>query len=203
MSDLPTTKYCDVQDVADYLMVDISTDFQEQITEWILAIENYVEQITHRVFVAPEEEYSMFYDGNGKDSLLVDEFIKSDDFSLKIDGVEIDSSKYTLYPYNRPPFWKIILSPGVWFGNPPLFFLKTAPRGIEVSAKWCYSETCPPDISLAVAILVGGIVRSNTPNLNFVKMEMIREYKVMYDVTSEKDFVRAQDIIDKYTRVYV
>ena len=196
---METPKYCQIEDVSAQLMVDIAEDFIPQVETWILAMENYVEKITHRIFVAPEEAYSKFYDGNNKNHILIDECISVD--SLKIDGVEIDSESYYLMPYNKTPYWKIELKQGLYFNR------FTAPnftrKNIEISAKWAYSETCPPAITEAVAILVAGIAKSNTPNLNFVKQERIGEYSVAYDITSEKDFVRAQDILIQYTKVCV
>ena len=146
---METPKYCQIEDVSAQLMVDIAEDFIPQVETWILAMENYVEKITHRIFVAPEEAYSKFYDGNNKNHILIDECISVD--SLKIDGVEIDSESYYLMPYNKTPYWKIELKQGLYFNR------FTAPnftrKNIEISAKWAYSETCPPAITEAVAIL--------------------------------------------------
>jgi len=182
--------YTNKNAIENYLLVEIDENFDEQINEWIEAMENYITKTTGRIFIAPQEKTAKKYDGNGKDEIWVDEFIELE--SVKIDDEEIDIKECLLYPVNSLPKTRIKLKNG---------YFTQGDQNVEIVAKWGYSEKCPADIKLATTIFVAGIINYSLSTEGEVKSESIGDYSVTFKEEKQwQDFEYAKNLLNQYTR---
>ena len=97
--------YCTIEDVKNYLLINIEEWFEPQVEKWIGQVSRMIDRQTNRDFQATDPDESgtepetRKYDGTGKRTLFVDEFVKV--ASVKVDGQEIAAADYLLYPANK------------------------------------------------------------------------------------------------------
>ncbi len=196
-----TPRYCTTTDVINILGISLSDIAQgeNQLKHWIIAMEDYVDKTTHRNFVADSQNSSKYYDAKSnayssrEDYLFIDECMSID--SIKINGVELAEADYIVEPYNATPIRKIT------FNNRNIFGERK--KAVEVSAKWGYSTACPEPVKYAVAVLVGGIIASFKTNVNVIKQEKVGDYSVTYETKNVSQLAEADNIIKRYTKIYV
>ncbi len=184
--------YTTREEIENYLLITIDPTFYSQIETWIGEIESYIDKTTERNFKADSEENEKVYDGDGTSSLLVDDFISSEDFELKINDTVVDSDSYFLYPANYTPKTKIQL-------NGDRF--RKGFQNISVSALWGYSEEVPADIRTVATVLVAGIINFSLNAEGEVQSMTIGRYSVTYkDKTQWADFERTEKIMQNYVK---
>lgn len=190
-----TPRYCSTTDVLNILGIVIGdiTQGETQLKHWIVAMENYVDKKTHRVFVADSTASSKYYDKIKDDYIFIDECVEIE--SVKINGVELAEADYDVSPYNEMPIRKITFNTPQHFGH--------GKKAIEISAKWGYSVACPEPIQFAVATLVGGIISGFMTKANAIKSEKVGDYSVTYDTENVSNMAEADNIIKSYTKIYV
>lgn len=182
--------------VENYLLTDIDPSFDEQIDEWISAVETYIEHETGREFgIAedPADPTDHVYDGDGTDTLTIDPADAVESIKLSPTGAAIAADQYYLYPANKTPKTKIKMR-GMVFpkGN----------QNIVVNANYGLAQV-PADIKFAATILVAGIVNNSASTDGEVSSYSIGPYSVTFkDEQQLKDFTKVSDILaynKKYT----
>jgi len=193
--------YTTVVKIENYLLTNVAAYFHTQVEEWIASMENYVEKITGRVFIADTVASTRKYDGldvsetfptAGANDLYIDDCVSVT--SLYIEDNLIDPTDYVLYPANELPKTRIRLleDSGESF--------MAGEQEIDVTAKWGYSVAVPSDIEFATTVLTSGIVNYSNLAEGEVKSENIGSYSVTYkDEKQWQDFERAKEILAMYT----
>lgn len=186
--------YTSITQIEDYLLITIDPTFYTRIESWIGAIEKYIDKQTGRNFVADSAASKKVYDGDGSNSLLIDDAAAVT--KLEIDDTEIDTTEYYLYPVNDLPKTKIRLYGGRFTKSGFTY------QNISVTAKWGYSAAAPEDIALAATVLVAGIINFSLNSEGEVKSESIGRYSVTYkDKTEWADYDRVKEILDSYEKI--
>jgi len=179
--------YCAKSDIENYLLQTIDSSFDAQVNKWISQIEAYIDRYCNRNFIA--ETGIKKYDGNGKKSILVDDFVTVT--RLTIDDTDIDD--YYIYPANSERKYEIYLVNDIF---------SRGHQNIEIEAKWGYSATVPDDIRLAATILVAGIILFSNNLSQQKRSESLGDYTVSYkDDRGWQDFDRAKNILDSYRKI--
>lgn len=180
--------------VENYLMQEIDDLFDDQLEEWIEAIEEYMDNEADRVLgVEDDAEASDYaYNGTGKHTLMIDDFVDID--TITLDGEDITDSVF-LYPANSTPTWKL--------ESDDYVFAKGR-QNVVVTGVQGYREmqSFPKDLKLAATVLVAGIFNAANNLDGEVKSESIGVYTVTYVTDSQKnDFELAKKILQKYRRI--
>jgi len=199
-------QYTDQTAIENYLLIDIDTSFDTQVTEWIEQITKYIELYTGRVFIADTEATTKIYqivlnetDDIGKYTgsvvdLQIDDAV--DVTALVIDDDTIDTDDYLLYPANAECKTRIKLTDASG-----LVFTK-GEQNIDVTAKWGYSVSCPSDIAFACLVLTAGVVSSSMSSEGDVKSVAMGAYNLTFkDSKAVDDYQRAIRILDSYKRI--
>lgn len=192
--------YTTRQQIENYLLITIDPSFYTQVDNWIEEIEDYIDQITGRNFVADSADAVRYYDGDNSASLLIDDAVSiseikiGDNDALVADTTPLDADgDFILYPANRLPISKIQLRASS-FPSTPL-------RCIKVTGKFGYSVAAPADIMQAATILVAGIINYSWNAEGEVSSMTIGRYSVTYKTDqSWKDFERVPDILKHYRK---
>ena len=189
--------YCTIEDVKNYLLINIEEWFEPQVEKWIGQVSRMIDRQTNRDFQATDPDESgtepetRKYDGTGKRTLFVDEFVKV--ASVKVDGQEIAAADYLLYPANKKPHYSIELA-GRSFSR--------GRQNVEISAFWGYSVEVPEDIRFAATVLVAGIINNSNQHEGEVSSESWGRYTVTYRSKKElTDFQSAKSILKSFRRI--
>jgi hypothetical protein len=186
--------YCSIDDIQNYLLVNVANEFVSQIETWIEAQEAYIDQETGRNFVADDSASARLYDGDGSQELFIDDCIEIE--SVSIDGNELDPTEYYTYPANGKPIIKLALDSDR--------FAKGR-QNVSVVAKWGYSEEVPADIRMACAVLVAGIINDQSVRQEGEVQSMtMGRYQVTYRTKKEwNDFENVKTTLAKYQRMTI
>lgn len=193
--------------VENYTLTDIDASFSTQMGEYIETVENHIDLVTGRNFIADSVASARVYNGDGEQELLIDDCIEitkveagNDDYGASF--TEVSSSgadRYFTEPINAAakgvPFHKLMLRARRWI---------TGIQNHRVTAKWGYSAACPADITFAATVLVAGIINAQRKDQKEIASEKIGNYSVSYASEKEKsDFEQAKAILQKYTRLHI
>lgn len=189
--------YTTIENIKNYLTIEIVEAFEDQIDDWITAMSNHVRLATNRDWLADETATERFFDGNGMRSIEVGDFIGTpvlkvgSDFNTDM----VASTDFASFPYNTTS------------KNTLIHKSYGFPRGIQnvsVTARWGYMESVPKDIQLATTILVAGIILAQTNQEGEVKSETIGNYTVSYATEKQiSDFENAKKILDYRTLIRI
>lgn len=185
--------------VENYLLTNIGVVFNTQIDEWIEAMENEMDKITDRQLMSDAVDAEYKYDGAGKHSLMIDDFVSITSVGLydDIEDVTIfDITSYVFqYPANDTPKWRIE-SDSYYFTKGRQNVGVTGKRGYVALANW------PADLKFACTVLVAGIVNFSNTSAGEVKRESIGRYTVEYTTSKqEADFKIAMRTLERYRRI--
>lgn len=196
--------YTSKTNLENYTLTEIDTSFDNQIESWIEAIENYIDNLTGRSFVADTSASERLFSGNGSQNLPIDDCIEitkvekgnnayGDSFTEIDEG---GANGYYLLPENYSekgvPITMVHLRSYLWING-----LKNN----KITAKWGYSESVPKDIEFASTVLVNGIINESNSTRGDIETEKIGDYSVSYKDEKEKaDFMRAMEILEKYKK---
>ena len=200
--------YTSIEEIEDYLLIDIIESFEARVTEWIAMMEKFVEKATGRVFIADTEASVKKYQISKELAVRVGRYFETERSlliadcvevtELKIDSVVIATANYLFYPTNELPITRIKLTDasGLRFAS--------GEQNIEVKAKWGYSVDCPADINFATTVLVAGIINFSGSMEGEVKSETIGSYSVTFkDAKDWQDFERAKQILQQYKKIVI
>lgn len=170
-----------------YLMTDIDPSQSSQITDWISAVERYINNYCNRPegFEAPAADETKYFDGPGGVELTLESFTTITSIqTLETDGATIsqtltENDDYWLYPLNETPKYEIRLTPNSACGSWP-----SGHKRIKIIGKFGYGTTVPKDIELAATILVGKIIEKGKDGGN-VQSESLGDYSVSYKPLDE------------------
>ena len=184
--------YTNKSQIENYLLTTVNAIFHNQLDDWIAMMETHINKVTGRNFIADTETSEKLYDGNGEDELLVDDFIGTP--TVEINGVELASDQYLVYPANTEK--KNIIkrvSGSIWAKDD---------QSIGVTAKWGYSEEVPHDIIFATTVLVAGIINySGKDSQGQIQTKTVGRYSVTYkDEKQWQDFDQIDKIIKSYKK---
>lgn len=197
--------YTNKEEVENYILKSIVSDFEDQLDSYIEAVEKTIDNITGRNFIADSTASERVYDGDGECDLLIDDAVQVTKVETGLDSYggnfqEVISSgpdRYFLEPANYAalgrPIRKISLSSRIW------------PEGKQnnrITAKWGYSVTVPSDIKFAATVFVAGILNQTRQGGSEIKSEKIGNYQVTYNTEDGKnswaDFENAKAILESY-----
>jgi len=195
--------YCQIYQIENYLLTEIASDFEGQVSEWIAQMEQYIERETKRIFIAGTTASVKKYEIEDVSSITIGEYRKTnrelyiDDcveiIELTINGDVIDPTDYLTYPMNDLPITRIRLT-----AESGLEFTE-GEQNISVKAKWGYSIACPSDISFACMIFTVGVINYSGDMEGEIKSESIGSYTVSFkDDKDWQDFERAKEILQNY-----
>jgi len=184
--------YTNKGQIENYLLTTVNAIFHEQLNDWIAMMETHIDKATGRNFIADTVATEKLYDGNGENELLVDDFIGTP--TIEINGVELASDQYLVYPANTEK--KNIIkrvSGSIWAKDD---------QSIGVTAKWGYSEEVPNDIIFATTVLVAGIINySSKDSQGQISTKTVGRYSVTYkDKKQWQDFEQIDKIIKSYKK---
>jgi hypothetical protein len=199
-------KYASKEDVEKYLGISISVD----IDSFINAAERIINQITGRNFVADTTASARLFDGDGSNSIIIDDCVAitkievgNDSYGLNFNEVQSSGSdRYFLYPNNYSsklvPIYKVLLN---------CRHFTAGMQNNRITAKWGYSAACPDDIKLAAIIFAAGIYNQQHQSGDQIKSESIGNYQVTYNSDkgndSWADFENAKMILEYYRKLNI
>jgi hypothetical protein len=174
---------------------------------YIETVENIIDGLTDRNFVADTVASARLYDGTGNDLLLVDDCVAITKVEVGLDTYGNDfqevsatgADRYFVrpnnYSVNSVPITSIELSARDW---------PAGRQNNRVTAKWGYSASVPADITFAATVFVAGILNfANDPAS--IQSEKIGEYAVTYVEGSSQwgDFMGAKTILNQYKKLNI
>ena len=174
-----TKLYCSTEDIENYLTISIAVEFESQVEDWINGVSEYIKSITNRDWLADSTESARTYDGNGMQSLEVDDFIGTptvktgDEYNQNM----VARTDFILYPYNTEHKNTLILQDDCF---------ERGIQNVEVTAKWGFGATVPNDIKHACTVITSAIVLAQTNQDGEVESEKIGNYTVKYKSESHK-----------------
>jgi hypothetical protein len=194
-------KYCSLTDVKNYLIKDVEQWYEPTIEGYITSISLFINKMTNRTLVLDDSLVSgetKYYDGNGRDALLIDDCLSitkvelGDQYGDNLN--EITTTGYFCYP-RVPPFQQLLLKTGVF--TPGV-------QNIAITGEFGLSDTVPEDLKFACIVLVAGIIINQTMPTQAKVSESIGSYSVSYRSDKEfTDYQRAMDIINSYIRYQI
>ncbi|MCK9629611.1 MAG: hypothetical protein M0R37_13600 [Bacteroidales bacterium] len=179
--------YTTIAKIEAYLTTEIEAAFQPNVTAFIEAVEDEIDRITHRNFIADAVASARTYDADGGRELFIDEAVDVSEVSVddvvQAEGADED---YDLMPANTTP--KRVIR---FFGGLPRLY-----GGVEVTAKWGFSVACPAAVSHAATVLVADKISKAFP-LD-MQDESIGRYSASYRLP--EDVKQAHETLKAFTK---
>ncbi len=188
--------------IENYLLTDIDSSFSSQVSDWITAAENWINNYTRKVFESASEV--RYFDGSGKSILKVDDFVTIATIQiLEANGSDVAytltegaDNDFIVEPYNVTP--KYILKMTV---NSQITVWPRGKRRIQLTAAWGHSTNVPKDVELAATILVAGVIEKGMKGGGILS-ESLGDYSVTYAALDEiATRMGVKSILDRY-RIY-
>lgn len=194
--------YTSKTEIENYLLIDIDESFVDQVNRWITGVEEYIDHLTGRSFIADATATVRKYDGDNTGTLLIDDCVAVEEVTIGTDdpltGEDESGDEgpdYYLYPANTLPKTRIRLASGT--------FPRWGPQNVSVKAKWGYSVAVPEDIRNAATVLLAGIINFSNSNEaeGDIKSMSIGRYTVTYKDDSQwHDFERIPNVFTYYKK---
>jgi hypothetical protein len=195
-------EYTSQQRVEDFL----KKTLEYSLNDYILAVQDYIEGYTGRIFSACSSASSRLFDGMGKQELLIDDCVEITKVEVGNDQygntfTELSSTgtdRYIPLPNNysalKIPITKLLLTSRIFdFGI----------QNARITAKWGYSETPPADIMYIATVLVAGMYNAKY-SVNGINNETIGSYSVSYNNQEQLDaFNKALTMLQRYKKHYL
>jgi hypothetical protein len=190
--------YTTIQQIQNYLLLDIALLFQSQVEEWISQVEDYIDQKTGRNFVADTVASIKSYNGNGSNELIIDDCVDVTKIEIYdtdgnlLEGSLVAGTDYFLEPANDTPKQSIRL-----YGH----IFSRGIQNIKVTAKWGYSVEAPKSIVNAATILVSNIINFSNQSDGEIQSLSVGSYNVSFkDQSKRDDFERVPEILDSFIK---
>jgi len=197
--------YTSKQNLQNFLVLNISSDLDDQINEWIDAAEAWINKYCGREF-EQESATSKLYDGDGTKELLVDDVltvtrIETLDEERNVNDTLDNTDYYWLYPANETPKWKIVIDSR----NAPIAVFPRGRQNIRVVGTFGYSVSVPADVELAATKIVAAIIRESVTDVTgLIKSESLGDYSVTFaDIDKIADRTGVKDILRHYRRMNI
>lgn len=186
-----------------YLTTDIHSSFDSQISDWITAVTNWINNYTGKTFETASAD--KYYDGNGLKFLPVDTFVGSPTVTiLNIDGTtdvvltEGHANDYVTYPLNETAKDEIHLTANARY--------TTFPKGIrriKITADFGYASSVPKDIELVATKLVAEIIREGLKGGKLDRVQL-GDYEAQFkDIDEKADALGIYNILDMYRDIII
>ena len=204
-------QYATIEEVENYMSIDIESSFTSQVKVWIEWMTSYIEAQTGRVFIADSANSEKVYEVDLQRSvsiggrlispveLVIDEFVNTSTTSMKltIDDEELDEDEFLLYPATVEELPKTRLKLKKDTG---LTFTEDE-QNIKVEAKWGYSIAAPGDIKFATIVLVAGMINESWSSEGEMSSVIMGRYTMSFKNKKElADFERMKEILAIYTK---
>ena len=193
-------QYTDKGKIQNYLAVDINSSLDSQLTDWITAVTNYIDNYTGKSFEKTVDEIR-YFDGNGKNEIQIDDFISISSVEiLELNSTDVDytltegaNSDYITSPYNDIPKYLLKMTINSQIAN----FLSGEKR-IKITATWGHSSTVPKDVELVATMLVSSIIEKGMKG-GTIMSESLGDYSVSYaSLDNLSSALGAKEILSKY-----
>lgn len=187
--------------INEFLQVTIPTGKANSAME---TAEKMIDNITGRSFIAIATANERYYNGNGLQTLSIDDCVEVTKVEIANDYYgttfnDIASGNYILEPRGYASLGQCIKRLTVKnivfpYGN----------GNVKVTAKWGYSTACPADISQVATIIASFLYKYGASgSIGGLKSESIGEYSVSYKDTSElSNLLMVNDILSLYKKYY-
>ena len=162
----------------------------ENIDLYIDSACRYIDDYTQREFQSGDEEIR-YYDGNGKQELIIDPATEVSKVEYSLDGItwiEITNDRWETAPYNKLPIRRIMLK---W----DVFYL--IKRSVRITGKFGWSECPPKDIVFCATVLASAMYKGKSSSE--ISSEKIGDYSVNFE--SEQG-IGDLDSIKKILNIY-
>lgn len=167
--------YTDKTKIEELLKETIDRD----LDDIILMVQQYIENKTNRVFRACSVASVRYFDGNGDDTLPIDECIaitkveNGDDYygDTFTEILSTGDTRYYIEPYNELPIEALRLRGELW---------TLGKKNVKITAQWGYSEEVPDDIVWVATYLSAMFYKQQTSSAGGVQSETIGSYSVSY-----------------------
>ncbi len=162
----------------------------ENIDLYIDSACKYIDDYTQREFQSGDEEIR-YYDGNGKQELIIDPATEVSKVEYSLDGItwiEIANDRWETAPYNKLPIRRIMLK---W----DVFYL--IKRSVRITGKFGWSECPPKDIVFCATVLASAMYKGKSSSE--ISSERIGDYSVNFE--SEQG-IGDLDSIKKILNIY-
>lgn len=201
--------YTNKAEVEDYILQNIASAFNLRIDGWIEGVEDFIDNLTGRNFIADNTASARLFDGDGEQDIIIDDCIAvtlveqgNDDYGNSFTEIGASGAdRYFLDPPNYLakgfPITKITLRSRTW---------PAGKQNNRITAKWGYSATVPADIKFATTVLVGGILNQHRGGGDKIKQEKIGNYTVAYDMNDADalaDYKEALKILNSYKKFLI
>ena len=204
-------QYCTIEEVENYMSVEIEASFEAQVEDWIEWMTEYIETVTGRVFEADSANSEKIYEVvlgrsvsvagslSSPRELIVHEFVNTSTSSMKItlDDIELDEDEFLLYPATVEdlPKTSILLKSDtglVWTEDE---------QNIKIEAKWGYSITAPDNIKFATIVLVAGMINNSWSSEGEMSSVTMGSYTMKFKNKKElQDYDRIQEVLQIYSK---
>ena len=169
--------YTDKTKIEELLKETIDRD----LDDIILAVQQYIENKTNRIFSACDVASARYYDGNGDDTLDIDECVEitkvenGDDYygDTFTEILSTGDTRYYTEPYNELPISRLRLRGGLW---------TLGKKNVKITAEWGYSVDVPDDIVWVATYLSAMLYKQQTNVAGGVQGEAIGSYSVSYSL---------------------
>ena len=203
--------YTDKNTIEKYGTITIDTSHDAFVAEVITGVEETIDLITGRNFVANAVAGPRFYDGNGEKKLVIDDCVEVSSVEVGVDNFggsfrtipATGSNRFFLNPANHSalgvPVTAITLASD---------FFTRGQQNVRITGRWGYSNTVPAAIRRAATIFAFGVICNEQSSIGRdVKSEKIGNYTVSYDSDNKRgswaDFENAIASLDSYKRYYL
>jgi len=191
--------------ISNFLLINIDSSFDSQITEWISVVKEYIDDYCGREFEQESATYKL-YDGDGSRELLIDDLLTLTKIEILNEDGEVEytidgSHDYYLYPANKTPKTRIILEPL----NADIGHFPKGRQNVKITGTFGFASTVPEDISFAATKLVAAIIQEGNYDIGSeIKSEKLGEYTVTYQEVSEMaERLGINDILDRHKKIVV
>jgi len=194
--------YTTKEKIENYLMTNIDSSFDTQITNWISAAQLYINNYVGKSDGFEETVESIkYYDGNGERELDIDECIEITSIEiLESNGTDVEytlsegqENDYITWPYNELPIYRLRLTNVAEVGS----FNKGKKR-IKITAKWGHSSTVPKDVELVATILTSSAIEPGLKG-GKIKSEKLGDYSVAFEMMEDSpNILSTLRILDHY-----
>lgn len=198
-------KYTDEITVEQYLDITFDDNQSAFVASAIEGAEDYIDKYCKRKFnKVGDADTVRLYDGNGSESLVIDDFTEIT--SLSIDDIDVAVADLFLYPANEDTKYKISLKNTLPRSSRNLggeyFIFDEGQQNIEVTGKFGF-KSVPDAIVLATTRLAGAIIKEATgaSNAKETSSESFLDYKVTYqNIKDIANFININTILDQYIK---
>jgi len=195
--------YTTKTEIENYLLTTIDATFDSQITTWISAAQEWIENYTDREFEANTQTNK--YDGKGEHSLLIDDVMSVDtvwftenDATGDAQTETLATTDYYLYQNNNPnktPYNKMVINPD---GDQNVF--EWGLQNIWIKGSFGYSTTVPADIKMVTTKLVASMVKPGKDGeiADYTEADLSVTYRAFDDIM-DRD-VGVKSVLDWYKK---